>query len=240
MGSSQSTTTVTELSQTITNIAESVVQNCQVASTQTQNAVINNTGFSIFGNYTTSQATTISDTCFQDTSLQTQLQNQILNAIQQATTSDGSSIMPAFGNTSSSANTNLTNIVKNAVTMKNIQNNYTQIQQSQNVTINNSGVQLVTNLDMSQGSQIFAAATLKALDDAGVFTAIKNQVDQQSSASNSLFSLSGLLSGLGQYIYVIAAIFIGIIGYNLYKSQAGKSQKDAQAPTGKPAAAANS
>lgn len=238
-GSQSSTTTVTQLSKTITNIAESVVQNCQTSSTQSQSTVVNNTGFALWGTYGESQTSTISAQCFQDADLQTKLQNGIINAITQATNADGSSIMPAFGNTSSTANTNITNIVRTNVTMKNVQNNYNSISQNQNIVFNNSGVVGFQSSQLTQGASIFAAATLKALDDAGVFNSIQNHVSQQSTASDSLFNLSGLFSGLfgglSEYEYVLVFLIVVYVGYEFYASRGADKHKPADAEHTPPA-----
>lgn len=223
MGQSQSSVTVNQLSKTISTIAMNTVENCQVASTQNQSTTVANSGFTLFGSYTMQQQTTISSTCFQNTALQAQLQNSIIQAIKQATTATGQSIMSAFGSSSSSANTNLTTIIQNSVTMSNIQNNYNAVAQNQTISFTNSGVIGFQQSQLTQGSQIFAASTLKALDDAGVFNTISNSIDQTSTAQGaSLFDLGSLFSGLSGFSQYLVIFFFIVIVYVAYRYYTGK------------------
>lgn len=220
MGGSESKSVVNQLSQAITDIAMKSVLDCQVATTQDQNLLVENTGWTLFGSYKLEQTSDIKSSCFTDSKRQTQLQNDIINAIKNATTAAGGSLMPAFGDTSSNSETNLTSLVKTSITSSNLQKNYNSIKQSQNVTFKNSGVVGFQQLQLTQGAQIFAASTLKALDDAGVFNAIKNQVDQTSSASNSLFNfdlgLGSLFSGGSSWLYLLVIIAVVFIAYKYF------------------------
>jgi hypothetical protein len=216
MGGSESKTVVNKLSEVITDISMKSVLDCQVASDQSQNVVVQNTGWQLGGSYNLVQTSDIKSQCFSDQKRQVELQNSIINAIKQASTTDGGGIMGAFGDTSSSAETNLTSIVRNNVTMSTIQKSYSSIKQKQNVTFNNSGVMGYQKLNLQQGAQIFATATLKVLDDAGVFNKISNHVDQAASSSNSMFNFGSLFSGLGSYLYIFIFIVVVYIAYVLY------------------------
>lgn len=240
MGGSESKTVVNQLSQVISDISMKSVLDCQVTADQTQNAVVNNTGWVLFGTYKLEQATDIKSSCFSDTKRQAQFQNDVINAIKQASTASGSSIMPAFGSTSSSSETNLTSIIKNTLTTSTLQKNYNAIKQNQNVTFNNAGIVGYQQVQLTQGAQIFAASTLKALDDAGVFNTIKSHVDQTSDASNSLFSFGSLFSGLGSYAYIFIFAIVLYLAYTLYmRSGVGKktAKSKPKAPAVEPSAA---
>ena len=177
------------------------------------------------------QATDVKSSCFTDIKRQAQFQNDVINAIKQATTSDGGSIMPSFGSTSSSAETNLTSIIQNSLNTSTLQKNYTAIKQNQNITFNNNGIVGFQQVQLTQGAQIYAAAALKSLDDAGVFNSISNHVDQTSSASNSMFSFGNLFSGLGNYAYVLIFAVVLYVAYVLYGKYYGGTAEPTDATT---------
>lgn len=214
MGGTSSKTTVNDLIQSINNITMQTIQQCVTNSAQSQSVTENNTGIVLFSNSTAQQSTTISVDCFANAQLQAQLQNNIISTISNASTATNSTLLGAFGNTSSEATTNLTSLIKNNVTMKNIQQNYNTIMQQQNVNYNNSGLVVYQNVDLKQGAQVFSAATLQAIDSAGIFNQINNYVNQQSAATSTGFSLSGLFSGLfsgASSIFVYIFVFIIIV-----------------------------
>jgi hypothetical protein len=223
MGGSESKSVVNQLSETITNIAMNSVLDCQVAAVQDQNLLVENTGWNLFGSYKLEQTSDIKSSCFTDSKRQTQLQNEIINAVKNATTASGGSIMPAFGDTSSNSETNLTNIVRTSITSSNLQKNYNSIRQAQNVTFKNSGVVGFQQLQLTQGAQIFAASTLKALDDAGIFNAITTHIDQKSSADTSLFNfdlgLGGLFGGGSSWLYLLVIIVVVFIAYRFFSGR---------------------
>lgn len=221
MGATQSTTVVNSLTKSITNIAMNSLQNCTDMVTQEQNLTINNSGFKLFGNYDVSQASVVKSECFADLNKQTDIQNKIVDAISQATTSTGQGILGAFGYTSSEARANLQNIVKNNITMSNIQDSYNAISQKQTVTTNNSGFVLSESIDLTQGAQIFAAATMQEVYKAGIMANITKYVDQTSGAeTKSPFAfITDLLSNWWMIMIVfIVIVMIGTVGsYLAYK-----------------------
>jgi hypothetical protein len=103
--------------------------------------------------------------------------------------------------------------------MSNIQKNYNAIKQTQTAKFTNSGVVLFERAQLTQGAAIFAAATLTALDTAGVFSTISGYVDQASSAKqeNPLDfigkAIGAFASGIsGTFFIFIFLIFIAIVG----------------------------
>jgi hypothetical protein len=212
---SKSKTTINNLSQQLTNISMSVVQSCVVNSSQSQDLNITNSGFSFWTDYSLEQSTDISSQCFQDSSKQAQLQNQLINEISQATSADGVALWGAFGSTQSAATANLTNIIQTNVTMNNIQKNYNLLKQGQTINVTNSGAVLFQSVNAKQGAQVFAAATLKSIDDAGVFNSISSYVDQNSSSTQAgPFDFIGdIFSGISsQFIYGMLFFVVIIIG----------------------------
>jgi hypothetical protein len=230
MGSNKSKAAVNTISEAVTEAAISTVQNCEVSAQQTQNVNVVNTGFRLFGSYKIEQQSDISSQCFSDVNKQLELQNKVTNAIIQSSEATGT--LGTFGNTKATAATNVTNMVRNVITMQNVQNSYTAIRQSQEVNFINSGVIGFEQGEITQGSKLFAAATLKELDKAGVFNAITNNVDQQATAeSRGVFdSLAASLGTIGMAIMfmVIIIIVILIAGgvYILNRSSTNNSAKD--------------
>lgn len=196
----------------------STVQDCEVSSTQTQNVDVNNTGIWFFGKVHLDQQSEIRSDCFSDSNKQAQLQNQLISTITQAVTAQNIALIGAFGSSVATASANLNSIIKNNVTMSNIQKSYNSLKQSQSATFNNSGVIGFAAIDLTQGSKLFAAATLQEVDKAGVFNQISNYVDQKSSATmtNPLDFITNAISAISSsimmaivfFIVIIAAIFI--------------------------------
>lgn len=206
MGNTKSQSAITNISEQITNVAMESVQDCQTTSTQKQNLDVNNSGFRLFGSYKVEQKTDVKSQCFSDVNRQSALQNNIVNAITQATTSSGQSVWPAFGNTKAKATANVKNIITNNVTMKNIQKTYNALRQKQSAKITNSGVVLFESVDMSQGASVFAAATLQEVANSGIFNQIQTNLDQTTTAKTQS-PLEGLFAGLT----TIAALFFLLI-----------------------------
>lgn len=220
MGGSESKTIINQLSAQCSNIAMSTAQTCEVSAQQDQNLEVNNTGFKLWGNYRLKQESEIRVDCFSDVKKQVELQNKLIQAISQATTAQNIGILGAFGSSKSTAETNLTNIIRNNITMSNIQKSYTEIKQKQTARFNNSGVIGFETVELTQGSKLFAAATLQEMDKAGIFNAISTHIDQQSSAKveNPLDFIAKAIGAVSNsfvaaifFIVIIAAIILGAI-----------------------------
>lgn len=218
MGGTQSSATVNSLSQQLTAIATETVQSCEIAAEQQQELVVRNTGINLFGTYKLEQKTDIDARCFSDVNKQVELQNKIINAISQATSANGVALLGAFGKDQASAVTNLTQLVRTNVTMKNIQQSYTSIRQSQGATFENAGVMLFQQVELTQGSKIFAAATLQQVERAGIFSAIENQASQTAAAAqeNPLDFIGKALSGVADAVQKNIIFFIVIVAFGLF------------------------
>ncbi len=218
MGGSTSKTAIESLSSSITEVAMSTVQNCEVAAQQDQTLVVKNTGFKLWGDYKLEQQSEIKSDCFSDISKQTDLQNKIIDTISQSTSASNVALLGAFGKTNSEASANLTNIIKNNITMSNIQNSYSSIKQNQSATFENSGIVGFENVDLIQGSKLFAAATLKEIDKSGIFNQVEKYVDQTSSSTQTnpldfiADAFGAVTSSIMMWIvlFMIAIIMIGV------------------------------
>jgi len=218
MGSSHSSTVINDLVKSITNISTNIVQDCVVNSTQSQTTSINNSGFTLGQSIGVSQATTISDLCWSSTNLQTKLQNEIINTIQQAAKSNSIALLPTLSGSSSDASTVIKDLITTNVTLSNIQKNYNDIVQKQNTSISNSGLTFLQSIDVTQGAKVFAAATLQTVADTGILNSISQALDQTSTASTNspLDIFAGMnLGAYGVYIVVfLVVIAIAIFGYH--------------------------
>ena len=223
MGGSSSKTEVKTLQEQLNNVIISSVQSCEISSTQNQNVNIINSGFSFWRKYDVQQTTEIRSDCFSDVSRQTLVQNSIISTIANSSTADGVSLLSAFGASTSESTSNLTNIVRNNINFSNIQKTYTAISQQQSLSVINSGISIYENITLTQGSQIFAAATLQELDKSGVFNKISTHLDASSKATTSspLDFIAQIFSSyfyfVMVFIFVILAAIVGI-GFLLFKS----------------------
>lgn len=213
MGGSESKTAIESLSESISNVAMSTVQSCEVSSTQNQNLNVVNNGFRLWGTYKLEQVSEIRSDCFSDVAKQTQLQNRIIDTISQASTSNSIALLGAFGTSNASATTNLKNIVRNNVTMSNIQRSYTAIKQNQSASFTNNGVIGFEKVELTQGAKIFAAATLQEMDRVGIFNTIESHIDQKSDASqeNPLDFIAKAIGAVTSGITTTIILFIVII-----------------------------
>jgi hypothetical protein len=200
MGSQSATLTMNNLNERITNVTTTAIQKCEVNVAQDQNQVVNLGGwFSAGTSVSAVQNTEISSKCFSNSALQSKIQDQIVNEIAATTDASGVSALPAFGDTSAEQTYNLKNIIRNNVTMTNIQKNYTKILQRQKQQINaNTTFQFGTTLTATQGSKAFSDAVLQTLMDSGVTSAIQTQLQASASATsaNPLAVLSSIVSSM--------------------------------------------
>jgi hypothetical protein len=229
MGGSKSKVAVESLSEQITNIAMNTVQNCIVNVDQTQNTVVNNTGWQLGGTTRVKQTTSVDSKCFMDSNKQLNLQNQIYSAVKQAAEANGVGVLSAIGASQSVSDAKLISLIRNNVTMQNIQNNYTNIINRQTTTVNSSGVQLFHDTDVTQGAVVFANSVLQSVEKAGVFNALSTSIDQQAKATtiNPLAFIGDIVGSVAGAIsssfIAIAAIVICVLGAITYMILGGAS-----------------
>lgn len=222
MGQTTSQSTVENITKQITDISTNISQSCVVNSSQQQNVDLSNSGFVWGGTATVKQQTEISNTCFTDLNKQAQLQTQIANAIKNATTTTGVAVLPLLGNNTAVSASRIENLIKTNVTMSVIQSNYNSLKQSQVIDAQNRGVVLGRNFEFTQGAQVFAAATLKAIENTGLITEIATKVDQSATSTTKgpLDFLADIFSGLAGsaqtfLIFFMFIVFI-LVGFGVY------------------------
>lgn len=191
----------------------STMQSCEVAASQDQNVKEVNTGIWLWSTVKLEQQSEIRSDCFSSITKQTELQNNLINTISQAASTKGVALLDAFSAGGSTASANLQNLVRNNITMSNIQKSYNMIKQSQSVSFENSGIVGFRQVDLTQGSKIFAAATLNELSKSGVFNKIESYLDQTASTEmkNPLDFLVDLVGGITSGITSSALMFIFFI-----------------------------
>lgn len=229
MGGSQSKAVIEQLSAVITDISIQSVQNCVVNVDSTQVVKANNTGWDVGGSVVVEQTTEVKQECLQDSQRTQNLQNQIINAISQASTADGIALISAFGASKAEAETKLKSIVQSSINTGSTMNAYNTIRQSQSVEYNNSGVRVGTSFSARQGAQVYAAAVLKQLDNAGVFNTIQNKIDQSAKAttSNPLDIFSNMFSSWTNMFIIIVVVIVIAIAIGMYSfTDIFKSKKE--------------
>ena len=222
MGGTESTAAVSSVSEAISNVAMQSAQTCEVAASQDQSLNVVNTGFKLWGSYKLEQTSDIRTECFSDVAKQVDLQNKIISAISQTASSSNIALLGAFGKSNATAQANLSNIVRQNITMSNIQRSYTTIKQNQAASFTNSGVIGFEQVELTQGSKIFAAATLPEVDRAGIFNTIEAYVDQTTTASmeNPLDfiakAIGAVTSGITSTFILFIVLVIVAIGGGVY------------------------
>lgn len=212
MGGSQSKTEIKQLSEQLNEVSSQTVQNCEVAISQDQAVKEVNTGIWLWSEVKLEQTSEIKSECFSSVEKQNELQNNLINKISQTASVSGVALLDAFSAAGTTASANLTNIIRNKITMSNIQNSYNAIKQKQSVDFANSGLMVYRSVDLTQGSKIFAAATLNELNKAGIFTTIETYLDQKTSTKleNPLDFLTNLVGGITSGITTSMLTVVGI------------------------------
>lgn len=218
MGPSISKSTINSLTASISNIAMSTVMSCETAVDQSQTGTVTNTGIKLFSSYKYQQKTDVDSKCFADMNMQADLQNKIIEEMKNSSEATSVGIMGAFGASASEAETNLTNLIQSTVTMENIQKSYSLIKQNQGVSFSNSGFIVYEQADIEQGATLFAAATLKVMDSAGIFNDISTYVDQQSTATvkNPLDAITNAIASIGTIWAVVIICIVGVVIFGIY------------------------
>ena len=206
MGTNHSKTVIENITEIITDIAISTVQDCEVLSHQEQTVNVRNTGFTFWDSYKVVQSTEITNECFSNTKKEIELQNKIINEIKQSITSKGISLLDAFG-PKQEAEVKLSNLIKNAIKLENINKTYTRILQEQRANFSNSGILIFRTAEVIQGSKIFASAVIHELTRVGVFNTIENHIDQELQKKST-----GLFDNLTDNLTIVITVIIAAIG----------------------------
>ena len=217
------------------------VQSCETTTDQSQDLTVVNEGWKLFGSYRLEQQSEINAPCFSDTKKQIDLQNKIITAITQASSANSIALLGAFGSSTSEATANLTNIVRNQITMSNIQQSYSSIKQQQSAKFINKGVIGFEQAELVQGAKLFAAATLQEVDKAGIFNTISSYVDQKSTASQEnplefiARAIGNVVNGISStMMWIVIIIAVALFGIIAVMKMLTPEERDEMAPSGMP------
>lgn len=226
MGASQSSTTVESITKLVNNVIARNVQKCEVRVALDQTNFEVNSGFSFGGSTHLKQTTDIRNECFQDAQIQSEIQNAIQNAIVQTAQSSNEALSLAYSN--AEVNTKLKNVIKNNITMENIQRNYVDIRNRQSNVYINNGKTFFKDIKLEQGSDVLLAAVMKTISQSKQLNDVINDIDQQASAKNK--GLLGFVSDIFKFPMYIALAFglfiIVLVVLGLVLSRSKKRKND--------------
>lgn len=178
MGSTSSKTIVNQVSEQVTAISSQIAQKCNNLVNQRQNFNMFVGGDLIGNQISVSQSTDVDFRCAMTSNVQNDLQNQLIAAVQNIAKQQ--TVPINLQSVVNEAQTNISNSIRNNITLSNIQESYNQIAQGQKTSIVVAGSATGNVIDISQGSKVFAAATTDVLERSGVFNKIKSTADQLS------------------------------------------------------------
>lgn len=227
MGGESSKSTVTSVSENITQVAMNFAQHCQTIVNQRQVNNIMIAGDLTGGTIDASQSLDVDFECISKSDVDTKLQAEIMNQIENAAKTSGITALSALSDISSEANTEIRNMVRSSITRSNLQSQYNHILQTQNNNIIVLGNVTNTTINMRQGAQVFAKATVDILESAGVFNRIKSLADSTAETKSSTpvvgeiaDAVGSLLDGFGELrnfaIVIIVVIVLIILGVSAY------------------------
>lgn len=206
---SKSEQSIEKISEHITSTSMDIANKCGVDVVQNQNVTFENTGTMINGSVKIKQSTTVKSQCFSNLSMQTMLQNSIINKIEQELKYNGVAIAD-IGGRNTVSKTHIEDTVKNNITFSAVQSNYINIKQNQSVDLKNSGFMYGGSLDVSQGADAFAMSVLKAANDSKIFNLVDTAIKQNQSITASFFD--AILNNLFWVVIVIIIIGALLIG----------------------------
>lgn len=209
-----------------------IAMSCVSSTTQIQEQEVTIGGFfSVGGDVSARQTAQIDVKCLSNPTIVNQLQSEVVSAIASTTDAKGVGILSGFGQTNAEQQFNLQNIIKNVLSVENIQNMYNAIQQQQRqkVTIN-TVIQLFQGVSAEQTARIYAEAVTTALINSGVIARVESQL--QAAASSTTESpldfipktLSGVFSGItgaltGAVAPVVIVLIVALAVFLIYLSR---------------------
>ena len=203
-----SSTTATDLNSIAINAATSVIQQCIAANTNSQNISLNSVGNVNISGLSMNQSSTINMSCVMNNSTQTQIANQVANALVQAVASK-TSLLSAFGTASqSTAVTNLQNAITSNINISVMQQQMATTFQAQNLSATSGGNITLTNTSLSQTANTVAKFIVGNSAYANVINNLQNKVNQTATASGSTTGITSITTMI--IILVIIAVLGGL------------------------------
>lgn len=200
-GGSKSKTTNEIITDVITNVAVSDMQNCATYIAQSQSVDVTGSG-NIISNVTMVQGAQINMDCYRQSRNIIDLQNAIKNQLTQATKTRSSGIPSITPNNSAAFNKMLQSISTN-ITMDMLQNCASAVNQSQTVQVAGER-NIVQNVAMQQTATMLKSCMSNSINRTTLGNDIANFVAQSATTDTSLFG--GLFDALGGVIGVLLIV----------------------------------
>jgi len=229
MGGSSSKTNSEVVSEVISNHVTRNVQNCttivdveqRVSASGPGSVVIIGQGAQM------NQTITISTDCIQKNININSLKRDVENAMRQAATASGESILSVIGASSAEASANVRNLINTSVTIENIQNCAAAVNQRQIIEASEGGTVILEagasmNQTMSMMNKCFADMVSKIMDQTG----ISNDIDQTTKAETTspfafitdIVAEISPFKMIAYFFIMVIVIIIAVVVYPMFKS----------------------
>jgi hypothetical protein len=185
MGGTSSKNKVKSLQENIAKIASTSVSRCTTTVGMYQNVSQTTSGISIGTSQSVVQNTTIKSSCLNDTQRTTQMATEIANQIAQTVSSESVGGVGALNTTSATADSTTLASVRSALTTKNITENFQKIMSEQIAAQRTTGISIFTSQKVIQGTEVYAEAVNKSLEENGIYADLESTINQQASATTT-------------------------------------------------------
>jgi len=216
-GGSKSKTTNEIITDIITNVAVSDMQNCATYINQNQSVIVDGNG-NIVSGVTMVQGAQINMDCYRQSRNIIDLQNTIKNELTQAANTRSSGF-PSLTSSNSAAFNKMTESINTNISMDMLQNCASTVNQSQTVSVAGDR-NIVQNVAMSQTATALKKCMSNSINNTTLGNDIGNFVSQSATTDTSLFGgMFDAIGGLIGFLVIIGGlIVILVIGVMLYSS----------------------
>lgn len=192
------------------------VMNC-TSNTKILQSFIISGDYNVIKNSKQVQALKFNQECKQSAQNIADLQQTIANAINNSASAQGSGVLSALGASSSEANTNILNNIKQSITQETIQNivNTSAAQQELIISGNNN---IVDNFEQTQTLDIVLKNCQEVINNLKVIQDLNNKISQDSTAitknpiAEVIDSVGSIFTSFGMMgVIVIIACIIGVV-----------------------------
>lgn len=213
MGNVSAKSATKNFTSAVNSICQQAALNCASSENLGQSCNTSSVGFSLFNSNTATQQGAINSSCTQSTQFIADLKASLKNAVQQTTSASGVSAIPVLGNINSTSTTDIDSMIDNSITSTAVTNQVNAVTAAQKGTLTSVGFALMNSNTCSQSVSIFSTAVMNNLSNAGVTSAIENNVTQNASATatNPLSFITDALSALGEDIAIVLAVIVIIV-----------------------------
>lgn len=230
MGGTSSKTTVNQLTDISTKIANSSIQSCVTAASQEQIVKISHTDGNVdLSGANQKQAVSVNMKCVMSNDTQNKIQNEMASQIANFAKSTGGDYT-AVGASHASAETNIKNILSSSIDNESISKQMASSLQKQEIAVSDThGNVIAKGLTQDQGADVISKALISNSQYTGALTKIADKIDSHTEAENkgifnSMFDALGMTARSAMY-GAIALVIAGIIGVAVFffiRSRRGK------------------